>query len=699
METHHNQGGYAGKFCFLLQVTSRLFDHVMNDAIDNQESNNKRPQSQTVTATMSIGLISKKFWSKLSQFQYSYKNLLQKLRENNQSLMDLEQAISDLRLENQKLHRQKRQNAPKLAIKFDGPKLELATPLDNDTLSSSDDNVNKTSISTQTFETAFVECMTCDVLQNYLLDIGSCVVCICENQNLPSAINKHNKILRNTKLSPSNVNKWSSELQKDLKRLESLVNEKEEESRKHENENLDLHAKIGHLEKVIHSLESEKSKFDSIKTELEVKCDFHSKQNEDFQARVKELEKDLYRKEESLNKRNDHVAQLEEQLKNLTEEITKLQSSKQILEKSLSNLSTQLESTKGLQEKNKDFNEELQNYKEKFESLQKDFQSTMDELTELKSENKMLLKHDKTLQTKQSSLLTRIENLDEQCDSLQAQLNDVTDEKEEVVKENEEFRKKIVQLEDKQSRNDIVIKHANSVRSNDETSLENFQQEIEHLEEVVNLLVCYPVMSNDYQNAEKRYTEVINNRRFQGSHGNSEGDIVYDMEHQLKANTTRIAILEKQNHSLRNTLVKLDTDHDEKQKSQEVEYHNNTSPTKSERNAKSAPHRTTSNANNTEFEPRPPSPSKTRQNVRPRSAGRRSKDDIQSRLASLEKLKNAVKQPVTEKNRNNNWVSGDSSHDDKMLEKETSFTCPDCDREHVSKRDLDIHKPFCFNRQ
>ena len=36
------------------------------------------------------------------------------------------------------------------------------------------------------------------------------------------------------------------------------------------------------------------------------------------------------------------------------------------------------------------------------------------------------------------------------------------------------------------------------------------------------------------------------------------------MENQLKANTTRIAILEKQNHSLRNTLVKLDVDHDEK---------------------------------------------------------------------------------------------------------------------------------------
>ena len=242
--------------------------------------------------------------------------------------MDLEQVTSDLRLENQKL-RQQKHHTPKLAINFNGPKSEAATPEDD--TSEQDDHVNNASISTQTFETAFVECMTCEVLQNYLLEIGSCVVCICESQNLPSSTNKHNKILRNTKLSPSNVNKWSGEVQKDMKRLESLISDKDEESKRQENENMELRSKIEHLEKNVHELESEKSKFGSIKTELELNCNFHSKQNEDLQAHVKELEKDIFHKEEALNKRNDQIVELEEQCKYSKDEISKLQSSNQVL--------------------------------------------------------------------------------------------------------------------------------------------------------------------------------------------------------------------------------------------------------------------------------------------------------------------------------------------------------------------------------
>jgi len=109
-----------------------------------------------------------------------------------------------------------------------------------------------------------------------------------------------------------------------------------------------------------------------------------------------------------------------------------------------------------------------------------------------------------------------------------------------------------------------------------------------------------------------------------------------------------------------------------------------------------------------ELEPKPPSSPKTRvQNrTRPRSGGRRN-DDIEARLASIEKLKSGLA-IETNKTKKNNWTSGISSAVDcfpdgggnKSSEEvlSSAFVCSGCDKEYISKRDLDIHKPFCFAR-
>lgn len=63
---------FCYRFCLILQAASQLFDMVF---ITKDEQNASRPQSRTVTSTMSVGLISKIFWNKVSQIQYSYENL------------------------------------------------------------------------------------------------------------------------------------------------------------------------------------------------------------------------------------------------------------------------------------------------------------------------------------------------------------------------------------------------------------------------------------------------------------------------------------------------------------------------------------------------------------------------------------------------------------------------------------------------
>lgn len=58
------------RFCLLLQSVSRLCDKsILNDRLTNKK---KRPQSRTISCTMSVGLISRRFWDKITEVQDTY---------------------------------------------------------------------------------------------------------------------------------------------------------------------------------------------------------------------------------------------------------------------------------------------------------------------------------------------------------------------------------------------------------------------------------------------------------------------------------------------------------------------------------------------------------------------------------------------------------------------------------------------------
>ena len=181
-------------------------------------------------------------------------------------------------------------------------------------------------------------------------------------------------------------------------------------------------------------------------------------------------------------------------------------------------------------------------------------------------------------------MISRIEQLDEDCDSLQSQLSDVVESKDDLETENERFRQRIVELEEKleilrvrkllkffylflaiQNRKiwrfQLCIYYflsQNSPSTAANKALYNIDNEIENLNRKISLLVCYPVIGEDYEAASNEYKNIINDRRF-NSNDDNDDDVINEMEQQLKANTTRIGILEKQNSSLRNTLQKFDS--------------------------------------------------------------------------------------------------------------------------------------------
>lgn len=98
--------------------------------------------------------------------------------------------------------------------------------------------------------------------------------------------------------------------------------------------------------------------------------------------------------------------------------------------------------------------------------------------------------------------------------------------------------------------------------------------QIDELNKQMRLLVCYPVIGDDYQNIAEQYKEAVDDgrRRFHSNINDADSDdVIGEMERQMEANAARIDILKKQNDSLESTLLKFDEGRrlDEKQVSDE----------------------------------------------------------------------------------------------------------------------------------
>ena len=251
------------------------------------------------------------------------------MKEHNQSLMELEQTISDLHLENQKLRQNKQ--IPKLAINFSGENKDGASVVQQPANKPETSTIVNVNMTTQTYETAFIKCMTCEALQSLLLSIGKAVVVMCEKRNIPSSTNKHNKIIRTTKLSHGNVSKWTVEVEKDLQRIESLITEIETESHEKSKTNEDLELKVKALEGIVKELEAGKMLFDSIESELKIKCKFHENQFTKLETHTKDVEAKLVEKTMDLKHSKQQVEKLEAKLELSTSEVEKLRTSVQAL--------------------------------------------------------------------------------------------------------------------------------------------------------------------------------------------------------------------------------------------------------------------------------------------------------------------------------------------------------------------------------
>ena len=79
--------------------------------------------------------------------------------------------------------------------------------------------IDTRTVSSQTHETSFVPCEACQRVQLCLQEVGETITEVCQSQNLPSSVARHQKKLPEGVMSAMDITRWATEQNKDLDRI------------------------------------------------------------------------------------------------------------------------------------------------------------------------------------------------------------------------------------------------------------------------------------------------------------------------------------------------------------------------------------------------------------------------------------------------------------------------------------------------
>jgi len=662
------------RFCLILQAVTKLLDQSL---LTDSTTQDERPKSRTVTSTMSVGLVSKMFWNKVSQIQYIHNKLEKEVSDSNHSLMKLENDYLQVKMENESLKAKSKNKHFKENF--------ITQEITENNILKKENPSNLLNHSTQTYETAFLPCEYCNDMQLNLLNVGGELIKICESQGLPSALSKQKRLMKDITMTTKDINKWSSEEGKDIQRINDFLTS--------------LTNQIAPLKKYISNYETETE-------HLNNQLNTFEKSNSNLKSQIEELEnmnikykKDLESIKSVLSANNETISNLQIEENNLKdtltrtkEELEKQKISSNALEQGIQSLSSQIKLAEEEKEQYKNYKQQLENNKETKDTLEKQFNVLQGEikkykleLEKSKAENKVLLQHDESLQKKQGNLLSRLEQMEEDLEEQNEEINMLKEENESLT---------------------------NSVKNyKDKAILENqlTQQPVEeNLLHKLKLVINYPVFSQHYKQAGLDYQTILDDPNYHLDEDNE--NVLLDMENQFKANEIRITVLKDENGMLENNLLKLRDSLHSSQNEKVNMSNEKISIERSDLNHLKKPRNNSApvQSDNNHHIPRPPSEprSANMSTNRPHSASSKNDTfDISSRLANLERMKNNYDKPADVRPA---WSDSSSSKvytmesDNKELNKKkesnTTVTCPDCDKTYLSNNDLEIHRNFCYGR-
>ncbi|KAK6192725.1 hypothetical protein SNE40_004149 [Patella caerulea] len=517
------------RLVYLVQAMTKYTEQLMSVI---------KPGGENSTGTSSsVGLVVKKYCGRLIHLHTLIQHIQSENKTKTRKITDLEKNIQKLNSEvHQNGYLSPKQNNLSNSNMDDSSSSNLSASSPN--MDISRDACNKSS---QTIETAFVACESCDVVQKNLRETGDIVIHVCTTQGLPSSLKKFRpQVAGYDWLSANDIMRWTHEQNKDLSRINKYMDQIVTEVKP-------LKAEVTAFEKETKQMEHKVRK---IENELKLEKDTQIAIKRQYEIKLQEKESTFTEKMASVNRQKDEITRarkdLERELEKSRVELRQQQSELETLETTQKDLEKELRKTKvdqeeinRLEDKVKLMKTELNQVTDKLESQTKDYNLEL-------SKNKMAQKRNDNLQAKQASLLERVNELDRENEELKDQMNELEEEKEKITEKLEQLEDEKTQLQQQVDENKAEHDRLAKEKDDLEKTMEETRHIIQQMEKQVNeakerekLLVEYPDLNGPV------------NPDYKGT-----GNLVKDMENQVKANLIRIQILENQSEGLQNSICK-----------------------------------------------------------------------------------------------------------------------------------------------
>ncbi|XP_042193736.1 coiled-coil domain-containing protein 157 isoform X2 [Callorhinchus milii] len=493
------------------------------------------PISKSRGPCMSVGLVVKRYWNSMLQLGqlYQQKRFSKEDRSKVRSELIVPEAQSD-HFTRCQLAVPKQPSASigvtkgsassrGASVKFPAPDIAKGTR----------------SVGLQTMESSLVPCDACARTQATLKDVGSSIMAVCHQQNLPSSLGRFRAVVSEAlgegTLSATDVAYWACEQNKDLARinkhlaeLTGRVEPLKAELRVSAEQQGQLQERIRSLER---ELERERGRQELMERECECRVEEVNSRNARTVATLESEKEELRRGSAALEER---VSILKEELKEQHALIRDLELVKAALLEEVRTQKTDESLVLSLEERVRELTAQL-------ESAGSQLNTVGSELDKERAKIDSLLRHEESLKEKQNALLEHVDQLDKECESLRTSLA----ESEEGMAELQERLDTVSAERDKQQQEVLELVQTKQINQGSEKAVAELMRRVSELErqtedhkEQQRLLVMFPELNVP---AEAQCT----------------GDITLDMEKQLEANGLRIRVLEEENSHLRTTLAKL----------------------------------------------------------------------------------------------------------------------------------------------
>ncbi|KAM9475215.1 LOW QUALITY PROTEIN: coiled-coil domain-containing protein 157-like [Clarias gariepinus] len=389
----------------------------------------------------------------------------------------------------------------------------------------------------QTLESALVPCDACARVQATLQDSARAVASLCRALGLScqlwSPLQAAEETLQLGRLSACDLALWAREQHRDLGRIQTHVTQVQEK-----------------LESLTHTLQKVEEERDEIKAQLEREKETSTREREERRRREEECERRLqeetHRRDEELKHQQGALenlrrvaAALEVKISELEGEVELRRETQQCVERERDSL---------LEEVHRLHLEEMswRQTEEEKRNLETDLSDAQTRLDKESAKYQSVQRRHEATVVKQQALLERVDALLQQCEDLQSRLDECEDQKAELTdtlthttQERNTLQEQLTQQESEfLSLNEDKQKQCVRLQEMEEC-VSRLTEELRQSRERERLLVAFPELNPHHAVPQ------------------TTGDVLCDMEQQLKVNSIRIRVLEQENTSLTKTLSRL----------------------------------------------------------------------------------------------------------------------------------------------